>query len=57
MNGEYHGDLHVDNIMIKRFGLGFDLKVIDMHHWGDSKKDNRDEDIVKIIHLFYEVLT
>ena len=56
LNGEYHGDLHVDNIIIKRFGLGFDLKVIDMHHWGDSKKDNRDEDIVKVIHLFYEVL-
>lgn len=56
LNGEYHGDLHVDNIIIKRAGLGFDLKVIDMHHWGDSKKDNRDEDIIKMIHLFYECL-
>ena len=55
-NGEYHGDLHVDNIIIKSFGLGFDLKVIDMHHWGDSKKDNRDEDIIKLITMFYEVL-
>lgn len=56
INGEYHGDLHLDNIIIKRAGLGFDLKVIDMHHWGDSKKDNRDEDIIKMIHLFYECL-
>lgn len=56
LNGEYHGDLHLDNIIIKRAGLGFDLKVIDMHHWGDSKKDNRDEDIIKMIHLFYECL-
>lgn len=56
LNGEYHGDLHLDNIIIKRAGLGFDLKVIDMHHWGDSKKDNRDEDIIKLIHLFYECL-
>lgn len=56
LNGEYHGDLHLDNIIIKRFGLGFDLKVIDMHHWGDSKKDNRDEDIIKMVHLFYEAL-
>ena len=54
--GEYHGDLHVDNIIIRKFGLSFDLKVIDLHHWGDSKKDNRDEDIIKVIHIFYEVL-
>lgn len=56
LEGEYHGDLHVDNIIIKRFGLEFDLKIIDLHHWGDSKKDNRDEDIVKIIKIFYEIL-
>lgn len=54
--GEYHGDLHVDNIIIRRFGLKFDLKIIDMHHWGDSKKDNRDEDIVKAIRIFYDIL-
>lgn len=56
LNGEYHGDLHLDNIIIRRAGLGFDLKVIDMHHWGDSKKDNRDEDIIKMMHLFHECL-
>lgn len=56
LEGEYHGDLHVDNIIIKRFGLEFDLKIIDMHHWGDSKKDNRDEDIIKIMRIFYDIL-
>ncbi len=55
-SGEYHGDLHTDNIIIKRFGLEFDLKIIDLHHWGDSKKDNRDEDIIKIIKIFYDIL-
>lgn len=56
LNGEYHGDLHVENIIIKRFGLEFDLKIIDLHHWGDSKKENREEDIIKIIQIFYETL-
>ena len=56
LEGEYHGDLHTDNIIIKRFGLEFDLKIIDLHHWGDSKKDNRDEDIIKIIRIFYDIL-
>lgn len=55
-NGEYHGDLHTENIIIKRFGLEFDLKIIDFHHWGDSKKDNREEDIVKTIRIFYDIL-
>lgn len=54
--GEYHGDLHTDNIMIKKFGLEFDLKIIDFLHWGDSKKDNRDEDIIKTIRIFYDIL-
>ncbi|MAF91234.1 MAG: serine/threonine protein kinase [Bdellovibrionaceae bacterium] len=55
-NGEYHGDLHLDNIIIQRVGLEFKLKIIDLHHWGDSKKDNRDEDIIKIIRIFYDLL-
>ena len=56
LSGEYHGDLHVDNIIIKKFGLEFDLKIIDLHHWGDSKKDNREEDIVKLVRIFYDIL-
>ena len=27
---EYHGDLHTDNIIVSRYGLGFDLKLLDM---------------------------
>ena len=56
LEGEYHGDLHVENIIIQRFGLEFDLKIIDLHHWGDSKQDNRDEDIIKTIRIFYDIL-
>lgn len=54
--GEYHGDLHIENILIQRMGMTFDLKIIDLHHWGDSKKENRAEDIVKVIHMFYDFL-
>lgn len=54
--GEYHGDLHTDNIIIKHFGLEFQVKIIDFHHWGDSKKVNREEDIIKTIRIFYDIL-
>ena len=53
---EYHGDLHLDNIIIKRFGLGFDLKLVDMYQWGDSKIENKKEDIVDLIKIFYKTL-
>jgi len=53
---EYHGDLHTDNIVVRRFGLGFQLKLIDMHHWGDSKKDNMAFDICNSIRVFYDVI-
>ncbi len=54
--GEYHGDLHSDNIVIKRRGLGFDFKLLDMYNWGDSKNLNKAEDICSLIRLFYDAI-
>lgn len=53
---EYHGDLHTDNIIINRYGLGFDLKVIDFYHWSDTIRENIQYDIVNMIRIFYDVL-
>ncbi len=51
---EYHGDLHSDNIIVKRHGLGFDLKVVDVHSWDFPKKENLQNDVIDLIHLFHE---
>lgn len=56
LSREYHGDLHTDNIMVQKLGLEFEIKILDFHHWGDSVKDNRDEDIIKTIRIFYDIL-
>ncbi len=53
---EYHGDLHTDNIIVNRFGLGFDLKVIDFYHWPSPKRENIQYDIMSMIRVFHEVL-
>jgi len=53
---DYHGDLHTDNIIVQRFGLGFDLKLLDMFHWGAPSPEHRHDDIVDIIHIFYIAL-
>jgi serine/threonine protein kinase len=53
---EYHGDLHTDNVMVSRYGLRFDLKIMDMFHWSAPKRENIQDDIVSLIRLFYDAL-
>lgn len=53
---EYHGDLHSENIIVQRFGLSFDLKLVDMFNSGSPKKQNIHDDTVDMIHIFYEAL-
>lgn len=53
---EYHGDLHLDNIIVRRYGLGFDLKLLDMFHWSTPKKQNIQDDICDLIRIFYDAL-
>lgn len=53
---EYHGDLHTDNIIISRFGLSYDLKLLDMFHWGAPSKANIEEDVCNLVRIFYDSL-
>ncbi len=53
---EYHGDLHMDNIIVNRFGLGFQLKLLDMFQWKASKKENRQDDLCDLVRIFYDSL-
>lgn len=54
--GEYHGDLHTKNVMIKQHGIGFQLKIIDPFDWKDSKSLNRKKDIQDLIRLLYDMV-
>jgi serine/threonine protein kinase len=51
---EYHGDLHAANIIVNRFGLEFDLKVLDLFHWDSPKRENRQDDICDLIRILYD---
>jgi len=53
---EYHGDLHTDNIIISRFGLNYDLKLIDMYYWQSAKYENIRHDVVSLVRVFHEAL-
>ncbi|HKI73559.1 MAG TPA: protein kinase [Pseudomonadales bacterium] len=56
MHREYHGDLHTSNIIVRRFGLGFSLKLIDFYHWDTPKQENIREDIVDMVKVLYDAV-
>jgi serine/threonine protein kinase len=51
---EYHGDLHAENIIVRRFGLEFDLKLIDLYNWDYPKRENRQDDICDLVRILYD---
>lgn len=52
--GEYHGDLHGGNVILRRQGLSFDCKLLDFFQWRAPRQENMQDDIVDLIKLFYE---
>lgn len=53
---EYHGDLHDDNIIVRRHGLSFNVKLVDMYEWGAPKIENIRDDVCDLIRLFYDAI-
>jgi serine/threonine protein kinase len=51
---EYHGDLHADNVIIRRHGLSFNIKLVDMYNWGAPTARNIRDDVCDLIRLFYD---
>jgi len=54
--GEYHGDLHADNIIVQHVGLEYSLKIIDMFQWNDTRSSNIRSDVMDLIRIFYDSL-
>lgn len=53
---EYHGDIHSDNIIIKRRGLSYDVHLIDLMHLGRTTKEQIQQDVYDLIDVFYEII-
>jgi len=54
--GEYHSDVHSENILIRPCGVGFEIKLIDFYEWGRPTKAKMQQDILDAIRVFYEIL-
>ena len=53
---EYHGDLHDNNVIIRRFGIGFDLKLLDVYHVSSAKPENINLDVLEMVRIFYDAV-
>ena len=53
---DYHGDIHSDNIMVNQAGLQFEVKLVDVFHWGAPTADKILTDVIQLIKVFHECL-
>lgn len=54
--GEYHGDIHDDNIMIRRQGISFDVKLIDFFDLGRPTRGKIHKDVLNLIEVFHTIV-
>jgi serine/threonine protein kinase len=54
--GEYHGDIHDDNIMIRRKGISFDIKLLDFFDLGKPSRGKIHKDVLNLIQVFYAIV-
>lgn len=54
--GDYHGDLHAGNVIVRRRGIHFDVKLIDMFQQGRRSVERIQDDVNDLIYLFYQSL-
>lgn len=53
---EYHGDLHSDNIIVRRRGIGFGIKLLDFFDLGRPTRVKIADDVVDLVNMFYELI-
>lgn len=54
--GEYHGDIHDDNIMIRRRGVGFEVKLLDFFDLGKPSRSKIYKDVLNLVQVFHAVV-
>ena len=54
--GEYHGDIHDDNIMIRRQGIGFEVKLLDFFDLGQPTRSKIHKDVLNLIQVFHTIV-
>jgi tRNA A-37 threonylcarbamoyl transferase component Bud32 len=54
--GEYHGDIHDNNVMIRRQGIGFEVKLLDFFDLGRPTRSKIHKDVLNLIEVFHTIV-
>jgi serine/threonine protein kinase len=54
--GEYHGDIHDDNIMIRRQGITFEVKLLDFFDLGKPNRSKIHKDVLNLVQVFHTLV-
>ena len=54
--GEYHGDIHSDNVLVRRVGLGFEVHLLDFFDLGRSTRERIQHDVIDLASLLHEIV-
>lgn len=54
--GEYHADVHAENILIRQIGVDFELKLIDFYDWGRPSRAKQQNDILESVRVLYDMI-
>lgn len=54
--GEYHGDIHDENVIIRRRGIGFEVKLLDFYDLGKPTKRKIWKDVLNLVMVFHTLV-
>lgn len=54
--GEYHGDLHSENVMVLRVGLGYRIKLLDFYLREGNRRENIYGDVCDLARVLYDLI-
>lgn len=50
---DYHGDLHAGNVLVRRRGVHFDAKLVDLYDWGAPTAAHIRADVCNLVRIFH----
>lgn len=53
---EYHGDVHDGNVLVRRRGIRFEVRLVDFYHWGKATAGKIREDVVQLVRILYDAV-
>lgn len=56
LRGEYHGDIHEDNVMIRRQGIGFEVRLVDFFDLGKPTRQKIHKDVLNLVMVFHTIV-